>query len=197
MNRRTAHRRRSATQYTNRNKQKHNDMIEIKDISFGYPGTGKSTLLYLISGLLHPTRGTVLVDGMDTRRRHAEMLAEIFLVPEEFELPKTSLDDYVLLNRKFYPRFSMETLTNCLRDFELPLTLELDALSMGQKKKVFMSFALAAKPSSCLWTSLPTGLTYPRRASSARSSQTTWAPTAPSSSPHTRCTMWSSCSTTS
>lgn len=164
-------------------------MIEINDISFRYPGTkhdiysgfsltlsenriygvlgkngtGKSTLLYLISGLLRPGKGSILVDGMDTRRRYAEMLSEMFIVPEEFALPRTSLDDYVLINRKFYPRFSTEVLANCLRDFDLPLSLNLDALSMGQKKKVFMSFALAANTKFLLMDEPTNGLDIPSK----------------------------------
>lgn len=164
-------------------------MIEINNISFRYPGTkhdiykdfsltltedriygvlgkngtGKSTLLYLISSLLRPTQGTVLVDGMDTRKRHAEMLAEIFIVPEEFDLPKTTLDDFVRINRTFYPRFSTEVLINCLHDFELPLTLKLDSLSMGQKKKVYMSFALAANTKILLMDEPTNGLDIPSK----------------------------------
>ena len=50
----------------------------------GKNGTGKSTLLYLISGMLRRTAGTITVDGVDTQRHQAETLEEIFLVPEEF-----------------------------------------------------------------------------------------------------------------
>ena len=59
----------------------------------GKNGTGKSTLLYLISGLLRPAKGSVCFDGVETRKRLPETLQEIFIVPEEFDLPanKTSL----------------------------------------------------------------------------------------------------------
>ena len=110
----------------------------------GKNGTGKSTLLYLISGLLHAKKGTITYDGIETRKRRPEVLEEMFIVPEEFELPDTTLDEYVRINSPFYPRFSREVLDSCLNDFELPTTLKLNSLSMGQKKKVFMSFALAA-----------------------------------------------------
>ena len=49
----------------------------------GKNGTGKSTLLYLINGLLRPTEGTVDVDGYRSFDRAPEMLEEMFLVPEE------------------------------------------------------------------------------------------------------------------
>ena len=66
------------------------------------------------------------------------------MVPEEFELPAVSLDTYIRINEGFYPRFSREVLNSCLKDFDLPLSLHLKELSMGQKKKVLMSYALAA-----------------------------------------------------
>ena len=43
----------------------------------GKNGTGKSTLLYLISGLLRPQKGTVTVDGMKSIDRRPEMLPSI------------------------------------------------------------------------------------------------------------------------
>ena len=145
-------------------------MIEVNNISFRYPGTkhnvfsnfnmsleanniygllgkngtGKSTLLYLISGLLRPANGEVKVDGRLATDRQPEMLKEMFIVPEEFNLPSVTLDTYVKINKPFYPNFSQEVLESCLKDFELPQTLKLNELSMGQKKKVYMSFALAA-----------------------------------------------------
>lgn len=57
----------------------------------GKNGTGKSTLLYLISGLLRPESGTVSVDGKESLLRQPEMLQEIFIVPEEYAMPDMSL----------------------------------------------------------------------------------------------------------
>jgi ABC-2 type transport system ATP-binding protein len=145
-------------------------MINVKNISFKYPGThnqvfrnfslnipsnniygllgkngtGKSTLLYLISGLLYPQQGNITVDDTPAQARKANVLQDIFVVPEEFDLPNTTLDTYVKINRDFYPNFNREILDNCLRDFDLPTSLQLDSLSMGQKKKVYMSIALAS-----------------------------------------------------
>lgn len=129
----------------------------------GKNGTGKSTLLYLISGLLRASRGTVTIDGVDARKRRADILSEIFFVPEEFVLPNVSLDTYVRVNSAFYPRFSRETLDSCLRDFELPISMKLNELSMGQKKKVFMSFALAAGTRLLLMDEPTNGLDIPSK----------------------------------
>lgn len=164
-------------------------MIQIKDIDFRYQGskhlvfrdfslelkenniygllgkngTGKSTLLYLISGLLRQQQGTVLVDGISAQDRKAEMLKDIFMVPEEFELPNVSLATYVKMNQGFYPNFSQEVLDRCLKDFDLPLSLKLNELSMGQKKKVFMSFALATGTRFLLMDEPTNGLDIPSK----------------------------------
>ena len=129
----------------------------------GKNGTGKSTLLYLIAGLLRPKKGSVSCDGIATCRRRPETLQDIFIVPEEFDLPSMSLGQYVRINEPFYPRFSREVLENCLKDFELTADVNLGALSMGQKKKVFMSFALAAGTKLLLMDEPTNGLDIPSK----------------------------------
>ncbi len=144
-------------------------MISIKNVSFGYTpyskvlkdfsldfqqggvygllgknGTGKSTLLYLITGLLRPQQGCVEVDGENSSQRKAETLSEIFIVPEEYDLPNIALMKYVKALKPFYPNFSEDLLEKCLREFEMPMGVNLGSLSMGQKKKVYICIALAA-----------------------------------------------------
>lgn len=109
----------------------------------GKNGVGKSTLLYLLAGLNWGNKGSIYVDGEDIEKREPSTLGKIFLVTEEFELPNMSLQKYVKLNRPFYPDFSDEILEKCLNDFEIKDIDNLSALSMGTKKKVYMSFALA------------------------------------------------------
>ena len=110
----------------------------------GKNGTGKSTMLYLMMGLLHPQRGRVTVDDTDTSLRDPGLLADMFIVPEEYDLPHVSLQRYVAAIAPLYPRFSHELLAHCLSDFEMDGDIHLGSLSMGQKKKVYMSIALAS-----------------------------------------------------
>ena len=129
----------------------------------GKNGTGKSTLLYLISGLLRPKTGNVIIDGNEAALHLPDMLKEIFIVPEEFVLPSVTLSTYVKMNEPFYPHFSHNVLESCLKDFDLPLSLKLDELSMGQKKKVYMSFALAAGTQYLLMDEPTNGLDIPSK----------------------------------
>lgn len=127
----------------------------------GKNGAGKSTLLYLMSGLLTPKSGKVMYHDTNVRRRLPVTLQDMFLVPEEFDLPPISLISYVELNSQFYPRFSKEDMVKYLHYFELEQEQDLGALSMGQKKKVFMSFALATNTSLLIMDEPTNGLDIP------------------------------------
>ena len=129
----------------------------------GKNGTGKSTLLYLMAGLLRPQTGTILYKGVDVNQRCLDTLQDMFLVPEEFALPNVSLKQYVKLNAPFYPHFSDELLNACLRDFDMNEDIHLGELSMGQKKKAFMCFALATNTSLLMMDEPTNGLDIPSK----------------------------------
>ena len=109
----------------------------------GRNGVGKSTMLYLMAGLLRPATGFVTCNGYKPFERKVDFLNDIFIVPEEFQLPAIRLDEYIRLNSPFYPKFDHETMNRLLNMFEMSPDVNLGALSMGQKKKVFLSFAMA------------------------------------------------------
>ena len=121
--------------------------IEIKEGGIygllGQNGVGKSTLLHLICGMLTPCSGKVLFDEQDVRKRLPSTLCETFIVPEEFDLPKITMEEYCKINAPFYPNFSVDDLKANLATFDLNYEQNLGKLSLGQKKKAFMCFALA------------------------------------------------------
>ena len=131
----------------------------------GKNGAGKSTLIYLMTGLLTPEGGEVLMDGVNVRRRLPKAMSDIFLVPEEFDLPNLSLRKYVSINSPFYPRFSMEDLQSYLDIFEMggEMNTKFNSMSMGQKKKVFMAFALATNTRVLIMDEPTNGLDIPSK----------------------------------
>ena len=129
----------------------------------GKNGTGKSTLLYLLTGLLRPLKGSVCCDDIATCKRQPEMLRDMFLVTEEFDLPAIRLSEYVKLYKPFYPHFSDEILQGCLADFELPADVHLGELSMGQRKKAYIAFAMATNTKYLLMDEPTNGLDIPSK----------------------------------
>lgn len=109
----------------------------------GQNGAGKTTLLYLICGLLKPKSGEIFFNDQIPFKRNPEFLESVFLVPEEFSLPSVSLQDYIDKNSLFYPNFDIDAMRHYLDIFELDSNIILSKISMGQKKKAFISFAMA------------------------------------------------------
>lgn len=124
----------------------------------GRNGVGKSTMLYLTAGLLRPRSGQVLCNGYIPSDRQVNFLNDIFIVPEEFDLPPITLDEYVRINSGFYPKFNLDLMHSILEIFALPGNINLGALSLGQKKKAFLSFALACNTSILLLDEPTNGL---------------------------------------
>lgn len=134
----------------------------------GSNGVGKSTLLYLICGVLIPNDGEVLFEGEKTCRRLPSTLSDMFIVPEEIELPRIRLSQYVKANAAFYPKFSKGDMRRYLKSFGMEDDIHLGELSMGQKKKVFISFALACHTKLLLMDEPTNGLDIPGKSSFRR-----------------------------
>lgn len=129
----------------------------------GMNGTGKSTLLYLMCGLLRAKKGKLFYKDLKISENNAKMLEDVFLVPEEFTLPKISIEKYARLNAPFYPRFSSELMHSSLSLFGIDEHSRFDKLSMGQKKKAFIAFAIATNTSLLLMDEPTNGLDIPSK----------------------------------
>src|SRR5262245_49796449 len=119
----------------------------------GPNGAGKTTTLKVLSGLLHPTSGEVLVDGHVPRRREHAFLRKIMLVTGQkqqllWDLPPA---ETLELNRAIYDvpvaefRATMAELTDLLDLGDL-LTRPARQLSLGERMKCELAAALIHGP---------------------------------------------------
>lgn len=129
----------------------------------GKNGVGKTTLLHLMSGVLYPQKGSVEYDGADVCQRRPSVLSEVFIMPDEVSFPSMKLSEYVKVNSPFYPRFSHEEMNDYLSMFGISDAVNLGELSMGQKKKAYMSFALACNTSFLFMDEPTNGLDIPAK----------------------------------
>jgi ABC-2 type transport system ATP-binding protein len=110
---------------------------------FGRNGSGKSTLLLLLAGLLFPKGGRIDVAGHSPAKRHPDFLSQVYIVPEEFHLPNLRPAQLAASQSGFYPNFSAAAFDEYLRIFEVPAQSSFGEMSLGQKKKAAIAFALA------------------------------------------------------
>jgi ABC-2 type transport system ATP-binding protein len=164
-------------------------MIQITDLNFNYPGqkalfdglslemkpgsiagllgkngAGKTSLLKLFTGLLHPQSGKITAMGHSPLRREVSYLNNVFLVPEEFYIPAVKVIDYIKAYAQFYPQFDHPMLDRILIEFEISTDSNLQRISHGQKKKFLIAFAIATR-CRLLFLDEPTnGLDIPSKA---------------------------------
>lgn len=163
-------------------------MIKVSDLTFGYNrkkflfknlnlqlkpghiygllginGSGKSTLLHILSGLLTPQSGIVHINEHVPGKREINFLQNIFLLPEEFYVPDISITRYSALFSPFYPAFDKALFQQTLNEFKIDTENNMHKMSMGQRKKAFIAFALATQ-TQILWMDEPTnGLDIPSK----------------------------------
>lgn len=124
----------------------------------GSNGIGKSTLLKLLSGLLTPNCGSVTTLGEEAQQRTLSMLQEIAYLPEEFSLPNIRVKDWVAVTAPFYGSFDHAFFAKAMGEFEVNEGEKFGSLSMGQRKKVLIAFAMACGTSLLLLDEPTNGL---------------------------------------
>lgn len=134
----------------------------------GLNGAGKTTLLNLIAGFSIPQNGTCQVFGYEASLRKPQMLEQLFMVSDNNEFPNSSVDSFCRLYAPFYTEFDNQLLENCLTEFKLSRTMSLKHMSLGEKRKVILSFALATRCKLLLFDEPTNGLDIPSKATFRR-----------------------------
>ena len=120
----------------------------------GPNGCGKTTTIAMILGLLKPSSGKILVDGIDIENNRIELLHKMNFISPYIELPKklTVKENLIVYSklysvRNFNERINYLSETLRLNDFINKKTGE---LSSGQKNRVSLAKSLINRPSILL-----------------------------------------------
>ena len=120
----------------------------------GPNGCGKTTTIAMILGLLKPSSGKILVDGIDIENNRIELLHKMNFISPYIELPKklTVKENLIVYSklysvRNFNERINYLSETLRLNDFINKKTGE---LSSGQKNRVSLAKSLINSPSILL-----------------------------------------------
>ena len=130
----------------------------------GENGVGKTTLLTLLCGLKKVQAGCISVDGFNPYKRDAEFLSLQFYLPDEVWGPNSTALSFAKEKGVFWPDFSLDKFKEIMSVFEMDCMQKMNAMSAGQLKKTWISFALACS-TKYLYLDEPTnGLDIPSKA---------------------------------
>ena len=120
----------------------------------GPNGCGKTTTIAMILGLLKPSKGEILIDGMNIEKNRIKLLHKMNFISPYIELPKklTVKENFIVYARLYSvkninERISYLSETLRLNDF---LNKKTGELSSGQKNRVSLAKALINNPSILL-----------------------------------------------
>src|SRR2546430_3578989 len=113
----------------------------------GPNGSGKTTTIRLVLGLLRPLEGRIPVLGDAIPDAAPRVLARVGYVPEQPHLdPTLTVRETLRFQAAFYPHWDSPCAERLLRQFELDERTAFGRLSKGQKGKLMTLLALAQRP---------------------------------------------------
>jgi ABC-2 type transport system ATP-binding protein len=130
----------------------------------GPNGAGKTTTIRMLTGLIQPTEGTALIDGLDIRSHPLEVKARVGVVPERSNLyGELGARDNLTFTAQLYglPRRQWRTRADeLLRRAGLSERAETPfrALSRGLKRRLTIAAALVHRPKILFLDEPTTGL---------------------------------------
>ncbi|HIZ82206.1 MAG TPA: ABC transporter ATP-binding protein [Candidatus Mediterraneibacter pullistercoris] len=100
----------------------------------GPNGSGKTTLIKLANGLLNPTDGHIMINGLAPGTATKKIVS--YLPDRSFFNEYMRVKDMLAYYADFYRNFSMERAAKMLDTLEIDRSKRLSALSKGAKEKV-------------------------------------------------------------
>lgn len=130
----------------------------------GENGVGKTTLLTLLCGLKKAQSGSIEVDGHNPFKRESSFLSEVYYLSDECSPINMKAREYAENYGKFWEKFELAKFKEILELLEVNPEHEMHKMSLGQLKKVYISFALAANTRYLFMDEPTNGLDIPSKA---------------------------------
>jgi ABC-2 type transport system ATP-binding protein len=115
----------------------------------GRNGAGKSSTIKILLGMMRPTSGDGTVLGMRFCDAHesVELRRRVAYVSEDKRLyGYMTVQQIIDFTKSFFPDWRPEVADRLLREYELPRTRKIKALSKGMRTKLALLLALARRP---------------------------------------------------
>jgi ABC-2 type transport system ATP-binding protein len=113
----------------------------------GRNGSGKTTTIRMLLGLMQPTRGAGTILGHDIRALPTEARARIGYLTEEHQLYGwMSVKECGDFQSHFYPRWNEKVFRGVVGHFNLGMTARVKDLSRGERAGLCLGLTLAPEP---------------------------------------------------
>lgn len=110
----------------------------------GTNGAGKSTFLRIISGVLKPDKGEIIVDGEEVFENTKMKQNMFYISDEQFFLPNATPVDMCKFYMDYYPDFDKQRLFELLEKFGLSEKRKINTYSKGMKKQLSVLLGICA-----------------------------------------------------
>jgi len=113
----------------------------------GRNGSGKTTTIRMLLGLIPPTRGTATILGQDSQAIQPTLRARIGYIAETHPLYTwMKIKQAGEFQSRFYPNWNSKIFSAVLEHFRLSLNAKIGHLSRGERAGVSLALTLAPQP---------------------------------------------------